>query len=418
MSEQILPSEELATEPVAAEAIDTTIAAEVHVPTDAPVPLDFTWRLVVRWSMVAGVFCVIGWLLWSAQAVLLPFIIGLVLAYLMLPFVNLFARAVPRPLAILIVYLIGGSLVVASLLYLVPLLAEQIVRLANTLPTLDDIQTTANNLLQQYRTLVPPEVKQPIENSLNQAITTLQANIATYAQSVGTFLFNRILGLLNSLTFILGFLTLPIWLYYVLNDQEKGRTAIDAMLHPGLRDDFWNLWEIINTAFGAYVRGQIILCLSVGAAVGLGLLGLQMVGIPIGNYILVLALIAGITEFIPVLGPTLGSIPGVLIGLTISPVAGVMVLLLYIIVQQLENSLLVPRIIGDSINIHPAVLTVAMIVMGTLFGIVGIILAAPALAIARDLFLYTYRRLEGLRPAAAYESLGHIPRISSQVQND
>jgi predicted PurR-regulated permease PerM len=418
MNDRSTTTETTAESPEATEAPPELLlpesAAEPPDPADtaapAPIAAPWNWRLAVRWSMVAAALFAVGWLLWSAQAVLLPFIIGLVLAYLMIPFVNIFSRTMPRPLAILAVYLISGSLVVASLLYVVPLLANQVIQLANRVPTIESIQETANNLLRQYRELVPDELKLPIENSLNQALVALQANVATYAQSAGSFLLNRVLALLNSITFILGFLTLPIWLFYVLNDHEQGRTAIDDMLHPGIRADFWNLWKIIDTAFGAYVRGQLILCLSVGAAVGIGLFGLELAGIPVGDYILVLALIAGVTEFIPVLGPTLGSIPGVLIGLTISPVAGVAMLLLYIIVQQLENSFLVPRIIGDSINIHPAVLTVAMIVMGTLFGLVGIILAAPALAITRDLFLYTYRRLEGLVPAAAYDSLGHTHR--------
>jgi predicted PurR-regulated permease PerM len=110
---------------------------------------------------------------------------------------------------------------------------------------------------------------------------------------------------------------------------------------------------------------------------------------------------------VPVLGPTIGAIPGVLIGLSISPLTGLAMLALYVVVQQLENSLLVPRIIGDSINIHPAVLTVVIIIAGTLFGIVGIILAAPVIAIARDLVVYSYRRLEGVAPPGAFAALGH-----------
>ena len=87
--------------------------------------------------------------------------------------------------------------------------------------------------------------------------------------------------------------------------------------------------------------------------------------------------------------------------------------MLYIAVQQLENSLLVPRIIGESVGVHPAVLTVAMIVMGTLFGLLGIILAAPAVATARDLFTYTYLRLEGCAPEESFRRVaaGHAPII-------
>lgn len=177
--------------------------------------------------------------------------------------------------------------------------------------------------------------------------------------------------------------------------------------------DFWNVWDIFNRVLGGYIRGQIILCVSVGLAVGIGLVGLEMLGFPLGDYVLVLALIAGVTEFIPVLGPTIGAIPGVILGFGISPAAGIAVLLLYIAVQQLENSLLVPRIIGESVGVHPAVLTVAMIVMGTLFGLLGILLAAPAVATARDLFKYAYLRLEGCSPEESLQRVaaGHAPII-------
>ena len=309
--------------------------------------------------------------------------------------------------AILLVYAVGIMLVVAAFLYLVPLLANQIIRIANALPTIAELRVTANALLEQYRTVVPAELKAPIEQALFQGLEVLQANLATYAQRLGAFLVSSFMRLLDSITFLLGFLTLPIWLFYVLNDQGRLPAALDRLIHPGARADFWNVWRIIDLAFSSYVRGQLILCLSVGLAVGLGRVLIEAGGAPIGDYVLLLAIIAGITEFVPVLGPTIGAIPGVVIGLSISPLTGLAMLALYVVVQQLENSLLVPRIIGDSINIHPAVLTVVIIIAGTLFGIIGIILAAPVIAIARDLVLYSYRRLEGIAPAGAFAELGH-----------
>src|SRR5581483_910237 len=84
---------------------------------------------------------------------------------------------------------------------------------------------------------------------------------------------------------------------------------------------------------------------------------------------------------------------------------GVAVLIVYVAVQQLENNFLVPRIIGESIGIHPAILTVVLIAMGQIFGLLGVVLAAPVSAISRDLFTYIYRRLEGISAAAARGSL-------------
>jgi predicted PurR-regulated permease PerM len=132
--------------------------------------------------------------------------------------------------------------------------------------------------------------------------------------------------------------------------------------------------------------------------VGLLILGLLGFRIP---YILLLAILAGVTELIPIIGPIVGAIPAVLLGFTVSPGAGLAALALYVVVQQIENNVLVPRIVGESIGIHPAVLSVVLIAMGQVFGIIGIILSAPVAAIARDLFVYVYQRLSGASPAIA-----------------
>jgi predicted PurR-regulated permease PerM len=360
---------------------------------------------LARWLLVALALYGIGWLLWSAQSALTPFFLGLVLAYLMLPFVNFLDRYVPRALAILAVYVAGILLIVTSFAYFVPLIVNQVERLIAAIPSPARLQEIGNDLILQYRELMPESLEEPVDNAVANAIQTVQANIATYAQRAGSFLLNRVLQLLNTVTFILGFLALPFWLFYVLSDEAKGRAAVDRMLHPRLRADFWNFWIILDRVLGSYVRGQLILCVAVGLAVGLGLTVLQLLGFQIGDYILVLALIAGITEFVPVLGPTIGAIPGILLGLAVSPGAGLAVALLYFGVQQLENSLLVPRIIGESVGIHPAVLTVVMLAMGYMFGLLGIVFAPPAAAIVRDLFIYVFRRLEGFSAPQAHAAV-------------
>jgi predicted PurR-regulated permease PerM len=407
-------------------------ADEIHSPTaaspaaeivaaDPTTPPGYPSRAqLARWLLVALVLYLIGWLLWTAQATLTPFVIGLVLAYLMLPFVNALSRSMPRPLAIIIVYLAGLALLVASFAYVIPLLAEQIQRLLASIPSVQRLQQIINDLLEQYRASVPDSVQKPVDDAVANAIQTVQANVATYLQGAGTFLVNRVVQLLNTVTFLLGFIALPFWLFYVLNDVDQGRAAVDRLLHPRLRADFWNVWSVFDRVLGSYVRGQLILCLAVGLAVGFGLTILQLLGFPIGDYILVLALIAGITEFIPVLGPTIGAVPAILLGLAVSPGTGLAVTLLYFGVQQLENSLLVPRIIGESVGIHPAVLTVVMLAMGYLFGLLGIILAPPAAAVARDLFVYAYKRLDGRTASVAraeVEAMHHPPPPPPRATN-
>jgi predicted PurR-regulated permease PerM len=120
-----------------------------------------------------------------------------------------------------------------------------------------------------------------------------------------------------------------------------------------------------------------------------------------GAFTLVLALIAGVLEWFPIIGPIIAAVPAILIGISISPAAAIAAALLYIAIQQLENNLLVPKILGDAVELHPAVLIVALVVGGALFGIGGAILAAPIVAAGRDLYRYAFQRLADAPPAEA-----------------
>jgi predicted PurR-regulated permease PerM len=367
-------------------------------------------RTLARWILVTLALYVVGWLLISALPSLTPFIIGLVLAYLLLPSVNRLGRKMPRWLAILTVYAGGVVLSAVSIAYIAPIVADQIERLVNNFDEfVERLQTMGQELFSQYQNSVPASIRTPIEQGVRNALATLQANITTYLQSVGAFIFAQVLRIANTVTFLIGFLIIPIWLFYILNDVQQGSAFIDRLLHPRIRADFWNIWGIINRIFSDYIRGQLLLGVMVGVMVGAFLLILRLFGFEIGNYILLLAIIAGITELIPIVGPIIGAIPGVIIGFTVSPTTGLVVLLIYVLVQQIENNFLVPRIIGESVGIHPAILTVVLIAMGHIFGLLGVILAAPLSAIARDLFVYIYRRIDGETPAAARLALEARP---------
>jgi predicted PurR-regulated permease PerM len=400
LAHQAIPKLEppVTTEELEQQSPITTIAPA----PDAPIMIDYpSWRILARWLLVGVALYTVGWLLWSARPTLLPFIIGLVLAYLLSPIVNRLDRRMPRWLAILTVYVGGIVLLIVSINYIVPPVVSQIQQLIDSIPSVDRLQEMGRSLLDQYQNRVPPAVRAPIEQGIRNGLQTLQTNIAGYLQSIGSFIIGQVLQVLNTVTFLVGFLIIPIWLFFVLNDEAQGHAFIDGLLHPRIRADFWNFWGIVNKVFSNYIRGQLILGLSVGVMVGIGLLILGLLGFAIGDYVLLLALIAGVTELIPILGPTIGAIPGVLLGLFVSPTTGLAVLLVYVIVQQLENNLLVPRIIGESVGIHPAILTVVLLAMGHVFGLLGVILAAPLSAIARDMFIYIYRRLGGESAAAA-----------------
>ena len=120
-------------------------------------------RTLARWLLVAFTVWAVGWLFWNSRSALIPFVVGLALAYLLLPIVNALARRLPRPLAILIVYISGIALVVGVIAIVVPQVAAQVQQLIASLPSVDRLQAMGSDLLQQYQSRVPPAIRQPID---------------------------------------------------------------------------------------------------------------------------------------------------------------------------------------------------------------------------------------------------------------
>ncbi len=361
-----------------------------------------TLRHWLRVVLVLSAFGLLIWIIMAAGSSVTPFIIGLILFYLIAPIVNKLDNFMPRPLAILLVYLIGIGLITSAIIFLVPPLINQAQRLIQVIPNTNSLQNTFNQLLEAYRQTVPDTVRTTVDQGLGNALQTIQANISQYIQTALGFIVTRLLQVVSLISFIVGLLVIPIWLFYLLNDQRKARIGLNRVLNFRIRPDFWNVWGIVDGSLSAYIRGQVTLGTIIGVAVGVGLAIIDLIpGLEI-DYILLLALWAGICELIPMIGAILGGTPGVILAFVIGgPTTGVVVLIMYIVIQQLENNLLVPRIIGESVGVHPAILTVTLIVLGNLFGLAGVILAAPMTAIARDLYRYTYRRLSGLMPDEA-----------------
>lgn len=359
------------------------------------IPLS-TW---LRSLLALAALVALGWLLSAAGSAVTPFFIGLILFYLLAPVVNRLNKYMPRPMAILLVYVVVFGALTWAIIFIVPLLLAQVQRLIASIPSIDSLQTTFNNLLQQYRETVPESVKTAVDQGLRNALQTIEANISQYVQTVLSFVLTQALQVVGIISFVVGLLIIPIWLFYILNDQRKAHLALNRMLNFRIRPDFWNVIGIVDGSLSAYIRGQITLGAIIGVAVGFGLFIIDLIpGLEI-DYILLLALWAGVCELVPMIGAILGGTPGVILAFTIGgPTTGIVVLIMYVVIQQLENNILVPRIIGESVGVHPAVLTVTLIVLGQLFGLPGVVLAAPATAIARDLYRYTWRRLSGYAP--------------------
>lgn len=358
------------------------------------VDLRWNWRTVLRFALVTAAVVGVAYVLWLSADALTPFIIGLVLAYLMVPLVDRLQRRMPRWAAILVVYLLTFGALGLALAYIIPPAVTQINQVVDSIPGwYRGARTELQGLIDRFQAEASPEIQRRVQAEIAQIQQTAQENATAYTQRAATFFFNSLLRIFQTLTFLLGFVIIPFFLFYVLIDSPRLPGAIDRLLHPRVRADFWNILRIVDAIFGKYIRGQLTLGLIIGVMSFAGLTGLNLAGFKV-QFTILLAVIAGIGELIPVVGPILTAIPAIIVGATDSMRTAIAVTVLYVIIQQVENQVLVPRIVGNTLRLHAAILMALLVIASQLGGLLLVILIAPLTAIARDVFVYLHQRLQ------------------------
>ena len=368
--------------------------------TDVPRSEGHVVRLrapTLRVAVVIAAAVVVVVVLFAAGSAIRPFIVGLLLAYLLDPLVDRFARlGLPRGLSVLLVFAIVIGLIVLILSIALPPLIRQIATFTTELPVIvEQIQYQVNHLNELYDRLgFGSELRSIADMVVAAAIDAVQTLDISFLQP----LIDSAASFISS---IFGYLILPAWLFFLLKDRPKLRAGADRALPAAWRPDVWAIVGIIHEVFGKWVRGQLILGGVVGLASFIGLTILGFVVDPIfGKFALLLAIIAAFGELIPIIGPIISAIPAVLLGLTAGPVPALAALLLYLGIQLVENNYLVPKIQSDAIDLHPSAIITALVIGGAIFGLLGAILALPVTAAFRDVFKYVFRRTSEIGGAA------------------
>ena len=360
-----------------------------------------------RVAVLIGAAILLAVLLITAQDSVRPFIVGLLFVYLLDPPVRWLARrGLPRPLAILIVYAGAIVVIIELLLITVAPLINELLRFIADFPTLAaDLDRQIQRLSELYARLqIPPAIRDWIDGIL--------AGFGHTGGAVSidlSFLLPVLTGAGGLIGVVFGYLILPVWIAYLLNDRVVLTAQFDRSLPASWRFDVWAVIRTIERVFGQWVRGQLILGFAVAIFTFVGLLVASQLVDPIfGRYAVLLSVIAGVLELIPIIGPIISAVPAVLLAATVGPGVVVASLVLYTLVQQLENNFLVPKIQGDAVELHPSLVMFAIIVGGSLAGLLGAILALPMTAALRDVIRYLFRRLSPDEPAALAVSLANI----------
>jgi predicted PurR-regulated permease PerM len=319
---------------------------------------------IARAVTLTALAVVIVWALYEARDALLIIYISGLLAIGLGPLVHAIEHAVPagtqrlpRWFAILAIYLaIVGSLTVIGLL-VIPPLVDQAQQLWTAAPALLD---RAQSFLIDRGVLDHPIT---IGEAVQRAPGPGDA-VGTVAMAV-----TRVFAA------ILAFITILILTFYLLIESDTLFAAFARLFPRKDRPRVEDVGRKITTKVSAWLNGQLILAGTIGVTAALGL---YLLGVP---YFYVLALVAGFGEMIPMLGPILSAIPAVLVGFTVSPRTGLFVLLFWVLQQQVENHLLVPKVMERQVGVSAVTVIVALLIGGSVLGILGAVLAVPSAAI-------------------------------------
>jgi predicted PurR-regulated permease PerM len=357
-----------------------------------------------RALLVAALLALGLGLLVAAWTALVPFFLGMFLAYLLLPVVNFLDWRSPRflrakrwwrPLAIMIVYVVGVGLIAGVLSYFIPIVTRQAKVFAEIAPRhIARIQQLYTRDIEAFFEQIPEPIRETVDDYLKRAAGNLTDSIQ---KGLGV----TIRTVSQTVSFILGMVIVPFWLFYVLNDEAKVRRSFYGLIPEKAREDVRCIVGIVDDLLSAYLRGQLLLCVVVGIMVTIVLLILRI------DLAVLLGTLAGVFELIPILGPYLGAVPAILMALLDRPVLAFWVAVSFAAIQQIENSFLVPRISGSAVRFHPALVMVIVVVGAEVAGLWGLVLAVPVAAVIRDVFQYLYLRTteRGATPQMALECL-------------
>lgn len=329
-------------------------------------------RRTVAMTLVIIAVAMAGLALVAWRELLLLVFAGIVIATALQPACELVAKhlRLRDSLATTLVYGVVSLALLASAVWLLPLLWSQALAIWEQLPTWyanarEWLLASTSRTLHRFGESLP-ESMPSLSKSMSSPSLSGPGDAWTLLRPAGLTL----LGL---------FATGVIAFYWTVNRETSLRGIL--LLVPEHRRDYYS--ELVDTLFsklGAYVRGQLILCAIVGV---FSFIAYWLIGLP---YALVLALVAGVLEAVPVFGPTLGAVPAIAVALTVSPQTTLLAIGASMLIQTIENYLLVPKVMNRSVGIPAVVTLLALVAFGSLFGLLGAILAIPLAAIAQTLF--------------------------------
>src|SRR5437868_5352450 len=334
-------------------------------------------RVVLRIIVLLLAVAALLWIIYKLTTVLLLLVLSIFFAYLVAPLVDLVEKPVhiggrnrrmPRGLAIGVVYLFLFAVIGAGIYFLVPQFAAQFPEFKQQATAYYKTITTTSDRINQY--FMQHRMPEGVVKAVNNTILGLIEKGGEIASAA----FERMLGMIIFLPWLV---LIPIFAFFLLKDADSFRRSALAMLPRGrLRWRGDELFQDINSTLAAYIRAQLTACVLIGAICSIGF---ALIGLPSP---LVLGLIAGMLEFVPLVGPLVVAILVAVLAMLHWGLGMAVVVLLFLgVLRIVQDYVIYPRIIGTGIHLHPLAVILAILSGAELAGVAGIFLAIPVIAI-------------------------------------
>lgn len=339
-------------------------------------------KKIVLWISAAVIIIIIILMLYrnreEFKSVSVPFFTGTVIAYLLNPAVAfLERRGFRRVVAAATVYILILAVFAGIASYLLPSAYREMARLTEILPFYTfKIKSYLDTLYIRFSKSLTPEIREAVRNNIDV--------IQTYTTKKITEVTSTLIKVFES---IINWVVAFIISFYLVKDKDYFINIFKYMVPLRRRQEVLKLGSRINTALTRFIRGQLVVALLVGILSALGFLLIDL------NFALLMGLVTGIANVIPYFGPIIGGVPVVILGLLDSPGKALWAVLVVFVVQQVESGIITPKIVGDSVGIHPVFIILSLFIAAKFFGIVGMLFAVPVAAIIKILACYLFEKI-------------------------
>ena len=320
---------------------------------------------------------VLGMILWTFRVVFPPLIFAGAIVFILNPLVTMLARrGIPRAVGAAVAYLGIVGLIALAALALAPLVSDQADQFRDEWPAIrDDVEEWVDERAEDSQGTAFEFTRQELEDSLTDNDLTVREQIDRL-QDVGARVFHVLLIL------VLG----PVIAFYLLVDLPHIRRVAESLVPASAHAEVMVVASRLNRAIGGFFRGQLFVALIVGILCSIGLFAIGL------RFWLLIGLVAGLFNIIPLVGPWIGGIPGMLVALTTGDLGQALgVVVVMVAAQQIDNHFITPYVMQRAVKLHPAAVILALLAGGTIGGFAGLLLAVPTAAVLKIVLGHLWR---------------------------